>query len=97
MKKLIQDTLQSPDGKWSRTSLTMLVSFFLGITVGITIVYNSSFLGVTDNRDAIAVFDSFMLLVFGLSGITVANKFTPRPRHGGDRNEPEITHDEIQG
>ena len=95
MEKLIKDTLQTPSGKWSRTSLTMLVSFGIAIIIGVTIVYNSYFLGVTDNRDAIAVFDSFMLLVFGLSGVTVANKCTPTARKSA--KDPEITHDEIQG
>jgi hypothetical protein len=74
--KIFDDTLKVK-GKWSRTSLTMFVSFCLAIFIGIGIVIASYFFKITDNRDAIAVFDSFMLLVFGLSGITVFNKLTP--------------------
>ena len=69
MHKLIRDTLQAPNGKWSRKSLTMLVAFICSIILGAVIVISENI-----NHYAIDVFDSFMLLVFGLSGISVIDK-----------------------
>jgi len=74
--KILQDTLKSPNGKWSRKSLTLFVSFMLSIVLGSYIVVAPHF-SVVINQYAIEVFNSFMLLVAALSGITVADKFTP--------------------
>ena len=69
MKKIINDTLKSPNGKWSRKSLTMLVSFLVTILLGIKIVFTKEV-----NTSAIDVFQGFLLLVGALSGITVWDK-----------------------
>ena len=74
MRKLIKDTLKAPNGKWSRKSLTMLVAFIFAILLGAFIVLSDKVLEREVNRYAIDVFDSFMLLVFGLSGISVIDK-----------------------
>jgi hypothetical protein len=71
MKKIIDDTLKSPNGKWSRKSLTMLVSFIVTISLGIKIVFSKEI-----NTNAIDVFQGFLLLVGALSGITVWDKQT---------------------
>ena len=76
MKKIFIDTLQSPNGKWSRKSLTLFVSFVISIILGVYIVIAPQ-LNVSINEYAKGVFDSFMLLVAALSGITVVDKFTP--------------------
>lgn len=69
MKKIINDTLKSPNGKWSRKSLTMLLSFIVAISLGIKIVFSKEI-----NTNAIDVFNGFLLLVGALSGITVWDK-----------------------
>jgi len=69
MKKIINDTLKSPNGKWSRKSLTMLVSFVVTIFLGGKIVFTKEV-----NSSAIDVFQGFLLLVGALSGITVWDK-----------------------
>ena len=69
MKKLINDTLKSPGGKWSRKSLTMLVSFMVTILLAIKIVFSKEI-----NSSAVDVFQGFLLLVGALSGITVWDK-----------------------
>lgn len=69
MKKLINDTLKSPGGKWSRKSLTMLVSFMVTILLAIKIVFSKEI-----NPSAVDVFQGFLLLVGALSGITVWDK-----------------------
>lgn len=74
--KILQDTLKSPNGKWSRKSLTLFVSFIIAIILGSYIVV-APHISVVINQYAIEVFNSFMLLVAALSGITVADKFTP--------------------
>lgn len=76
MRKILEDTLKSPNGKWSRKSLTLFISFMLSIVLGSYIVIAPHFY-VVINQYAIEVFNSFMLLVAALSGITVADKFTP--------------------
>jgi hypothetical protein len=72
--KILKDTLQSPNGKWSRKSLTMFVSFIISIILGTYIVASDYILKSEINRYAIDVFSSFMLLVGALAGITVADK-----------------------
>ena len=69
MKKIINDTLKSPNGKWSRKSLTMFASFLATVLLGIKIVFSKEV-----NTSAIDVFQGFLLLVGALSGITVWDK-----------------------
>jgi len=69
MKKIINDTLKSPNGKWSRKSLTMFASFLVTILLGTKIVFSKEV-----NTSAIDVFQGFLLLVGALSGITVWDK-----------------------
>ena len=76
--KLIDDTLKTPQGKWSRKSLTMLSSFIIAIILGIYIVTSDFFISKEINKYAIDVFNAFMLLVAALTGATVADKFTPK-------------------
>ena len=87
--KILHDTLKSPNGKWSRKSLTLFISFILSIVLGSYIVIAPHF-KVIINQYAIEVFNSFMLLVATLSGITVADKFTP------NKEDKEESKDEIK-
>jgi len=80
MRKLINDTLKSPNGKWSRKSLTLFVSFVVALVLGFYIVLSDFFLKVEINKYSIEVFDSFMLLVAALTGATVADKFAPKTK-----------------
>jgi len=76
--KIIDDTLKSPDGKWSRKSLTMLSSFVIAVILGAYIVTSDFFIAKEINRYAVDVFNGFLLLVAALTGATVADKFTPK-------------------
>lgn len=74
MRKLINDTLKSPNGKWSRKSLTMFVSFLVCIFLGAYIVVSNYITETPVAVNAIDVFQGFLLLVGALSGITVWDK-----------------------
>lgn len=74
MKKIIDDTLKSPNGKWSRKSLTMFVSFMVCIALGVYIVGSNYITETPVANNAIDVFNGFLLLVGALSGITVWDK-----------------------
>lgn len=74
MKKLISDTLKSPNGKWSRKSLTMITSFIVSIILGTYIVISNYITNIPINNYAIDVFQGFLLLTGALSGITVWDK-----------------------
>ena len=69
MKDIIKDTLKSPNGKWSRKSLTMLVSFINSIIAGAYIVLSKEV-----NQYSIDVFYGFLLLSGGTSAMTVYEK-----------------------
>lgn len=72
--KVVSDTLKSPDGKWSRKSLTSFTSFAIAITIGIYIVSSDFFLTKEINKYAISVFDSFIILAGYLLGVSVLDK-----------------------
>ena len=74
MKKIINDTLKSPNGKWSRKSLTMFSSFLVCIFLGAYIVVSNYITERPVSVNAIDVFNGFLLLVGALSGITVWDK-----------------------
>lgn len=76
MGKIFKDTLQSPNGKWSRKSLTLFVSFITASLIGWHIVYAPLF-GFIVNDYTLKVFDAFMFLVMGLTLGTIVDKFTP--------------------
>jgi hypothetical protein len=67
--KLINDTLKSPEGKWSRKSLTTLVSFINAIAVGWYIIAVPEV-----NIYAISVFYGFLGLGGGTLALTVVDK-----------------------
>ena len=74
MIKILEDTLKSPNGKWSRKSLTMLTSFIMSIVLGTYIVVSNYITKTEINEYAIDVFQGFLLLTGALSGITVWDK-----------------------
>ena len=56
-KKLIDDTLKSPNGKWSRKNLTTFVSFVIAILLSFIIIGgNISFKIPIDNNAVIIIF-----------------------------------------
>jgi hypothetical protein len=75
--KLFENTLKSPNGKWSRKSLTLFVSFVVSIILGVYIVSSDFILDKEINKYAIELFKGFMILVASLKGATVVEKFTP--------------------
>ena len=70
---IINDTLKS-NGKWSRKSLTMFVSMCASVLIGGYIVVSDYIIQKAINPYAIDVFQTFMVLVGTLSGITVWDK-----------------------
>jgi len=74
MKKILNDTLKGPSGRYSRKSLTMLTSFSISIILGLYIVFSDRILNKEINRYAIDVFYGFLMLTGGLSGVTVWDK-----------------------
>lgn len=86
MRKIIEDTLKE-NGRWSRTSLTMVVSFIFMLIVGVFIVMSDSVLNVEINRYAIDVFDTMVLFVGALAGFNITDKKIPNKV---DRSNIEI-------
>lgn len=74
MNKIVNDTLKNKNGKWSRKSLTMLVSFIFFILTGIYIVISDRIIGNEINRYAIDVFYGFGFMAGGTTFATIADK-----------------------
>ena len=86
MGKLLDDTLKSPTGKWSRKSLTMLTSFVISILLGGYIVISDYLIETQINQYAIEVFNAFMILTGTLSGVTVLDK----KFESKEKSDPEL-------
>lgn len=86
MGNIFNDTLKSPNGKWSRKSLTMLTAFAISILLGTYIAISDYFLEEEVNRYAIEVFNAFMILTGTLSGVTVLDK----KFESKEKREPEV-------
>lgn len=72
--KLIDDTLKNKDGIWSRKSLTILVTFIFVLLLGTFIVISDKILQKEVNHYAIDVFNSLLLFLTALLGITEVSK-----------------------
>lgn len=76
MKQIFIDTLKT-NGKWSRKSLTILVTMFTTISLGIFIAISDKLLDAVVNPYAIQVFNSLLLFAGTLMGVTeVGKKFS---------------------
>lgn len=73
MKKILIDTLQQ-NGRWSRKSLTILVTFIFILSLGTFIVVSDKVLDKEVNRYAIDVFDSLLIFLTVLMGISETSK-----------------------
>jgi hypothetical protein len=73
-KKLVDDTLKSPNGKWSRKSLTTFISFGFALILGTYIVVSDYIIDREINKYAIEVFYGFLILGGGTLGLTVYDK-----------------------
>jgi len=71
--KIINDTLKNPEGKYSRKSLTALVSFINSLAVGWYIVVSPEV-----NIYAVSVFYGFLGLGGGTLALTVVDKIKNR-------------------
>lgn len=67
IRKIINDTLKSPEGKWSRKNLTMFTSFVVAIIIGFFIVINYE-------QSATEIFYGFILLSGGTSVLALYDK-----------------------
>ena len=85
--RIIDDTLKSPNGKWSRKSLTSFFAFWIGLVLGGFIVVSDYFLEVEVNRYAIDVFQTLMLLTGATLGLTVWDKQTMYKNDKTETNE----------
>lgn len=72
--KIINDTLKSPNGKFSRKSLTILSSWILAGLCGIFIIISDFFLSKEINQYAISVFYGFLMMAGGTTAATVYEK-----------------------
>lgn len=63
--KLINDLLKSPSGKYSRKSIIIMIVFLYTLGIG---------LYITVEDKSTSVFDSCMLFLIALLGISVADK-----------------------
>lgn len=72
--KLIDDTLKNKDGIWSRKSLTILVTFIFVLILGTFITISDKILQKEVNHYAIDVFNSLLLFLTAMMGITEASK-----------------------
>jgi hypothetical protein len=74
LEKIINDTLKSPNGRWSRKSLTTLSSWIMAIMSGAFITISDYFLSKEINSYAIQVFYGFLMLSGGTTAMTVYEK-----------------------
>lgn len=73
IKNIINDTLKSR-GKWSMKRLTIFVVLFLTLILGAFIVLSDLILKVEVNKWASGVFDSLLLFLAALMGVTEFGK-----------------------
>jgi len=78
INQIINDTLKSPDGKWSRKSLTMFSAWIMAILSGIFILISDFFFIREINQYAVDIFYGFLLLAGGTSIMTVWDKIRNR-------------------
>lgn len=74
IKEIINDTLKSPNGKWSRKSLTMFSAWIASLLSGFFIHVSDYFLPKEINPYAIQVFLGFLMLAGGTTAMTVYEK-----------------------
>jgi len=72
--KIINDTLKKRDGTWDKQALTMFISFGMTLILGIINTFFSYYLGITENKMAMGIFDTFAILTGTLSGTNIGNK-----------------------
>jgi hypothetical protein len=73
VKNIINDTLKSR-GKWSMKRLTIFVALFLTLILGAFIVLSDLVLKVEVNKYAQGIFDSLLLFLATLMGVTEFGK-----------------------
>lgn len=77
-KKLIDDTLKSPNGKWSRKSLTTFVSFVVSIVLGSYIVVSNYITDRPMSTDAVLVFFGFLTMAGYSNHLSLKDKIDNR-------------------
>lgn len=73
INKILKDTLQSK-GKWSMKRLTTALVLFFVLVLGAFIVLSDTVLKVEVNKWASGVFDSLLLFLATLMGVTEFSK-----------------------
>ena len=77
IKDIINDTLKSPQGKWSRKNLTMFVSLVISICLSFIIVWKYE-------SNAIAVLYAWLLMATGQSILMLRDKIKHREHKNND-------------
>lgn len=85
--KIINDTLKEPEGKWSRKSLTMFVSFVMSIILGTIIVISHFFTDTEIGKDSVMVFFGFLTLAGYKGKLTLDDKKNDRDCKRRTNNE----------
>lgn len=76
LDKIVNDTLMT-NGRWSRKSLTTVTTFIFVLSLGTFIVISDKILDKPVNGYAITVFQSLLVFLGALMGITeVGKKFS---------------------
>lgn len=78
LNKIIDDTLKSPNGKWSRKSLTMCISFIVSIILGGFVVASTSIKGTDIDSDVIVIILGFLTMSTGQSILALKDKIDNR-------------------
>lgn len=81
--KLVNDTLKSPNGKYSRKSLTMFTSYGVAIIMGFYIV-------VCYSEHALFVFYGFLAMATGQSILALKDKIESRNSNKNTSNDRNI-------
>lgn len=74
MKKLINDLLKTPSGKYSRKSIIIMITFIFVLMLGTFIVLSDKVLERQVNRYAADIFDSLLIFLSVLLGVSVWDK-----------------------
>lgn len=78
MSKLLNDLLKSPtNGKYSRKSVIIIITFIFTLLLGAFIVLSDKVLEREINRYGIDVFNSLLLFLATMLGLSVADKKLP--------------------
>lgn len=88
-KKLIDDTLKSPNGKWSRKNLTTFVSFVIAILLSFIVIGGNIIFNMSIDNNAVIIIFGFLTMAGYQGSLALKDKIDNRKtKHSS--NEEEI-------